>query len=87
MVWVRTSCICACVCARVFVCPPSGFERPKRLRSERHHCIFSGERGHKVWTDMEAEGGAGELEGKKSVGRESERKCEIEQLFSIAQLT
>lgn len=59
MVWVRTSCICAracvpaCVgaCVRV-VCHPSVFERPKKLLSERHHCIFSGERGHKVWTDM-----------------------------------
>lgn len=40
----------------MFVCRPSGFERPKRLLSERHHCIFSGERGHKVWTDMEVEG-------------------------------
>lgn len=46
-----------CVCVYVRVCYPSGFERPKRLLLERHHCIFSGERGHKVWTDMEvAEG-------------------------------
>lgn len=46
-----------CVCMSVFVCYPSGFERPKRLLLERHHCIFSGESGYKVWTDMEvAEG-------------------------------
>ena len=40
----------------VFVCHPNGFERPKRLLSERHHCIFSRERGHTVWTDIQVEG-------------------------------
>lgn len=39
----------------VFACHRGGFERPKRLLSERLHCIFSGERGHKVWTDTEVE--------------------------------
>lgn len=70
---------------------PVGFVGPKRLLPERHHCIFSGERGHEVWTDMEVAGVAVEREGKEGVGRERqterERKCEIEQLFSIAQLT
>lgn len=76
MVWVRTSCMCACACEPVFVCHPSGFEGPKRLLPERHHCIFSGERGHEVWTDMEVAGVAVEREGKEGVGRERQRERE-----------
>ena len=66
--------MCVCASEPVFVCHPSGCEGPKRLLPERHHCIVSGEGGHKVWTDTEVAGAALEWEGKEGVGRERERE-------------